>query len=299
MKIEPMAVDVIDVGVRLRPVNDAAVVVLAESMQRLGQLNPISVYRSAGKTYLVTGFHRLKAAKRLKWKKIETIIVTADKIERELQEIAENLHRAELTVLERDTQIARWIDLTEAKARQDDEPLPGGKQPKEKGQSKAARKLGISEPDARRAAKVGSISPEAKQAARDAGLMTAARHCSRWRRIYARRAGCKSRGDQCRKIGIEGGGATGVTFETENVVSFPKVDQAAQNNVNQQAIDRGGSEDDYSTSAKGDAESRAHAFRDALSTMDIVSVGPHDFWAIFGGALKAKSSNGLTPLGPD
>ena len=28
MKIEPIAVDVIDVGVRLRPVNDAAVVVL-------------------------------------------------------------------------------------------------------------------------------------------------------------------------------------------------------------------------------------------------------------------------------
>jgi len=236
MKIEPMAVDVIDVGVRLRPVNDAAVVVLAESMQRLGQLNPISVYRSAGKTYLVTGFHRLEAAKRLKWKKIETIIVTADKIERELQEIAENLHRAELTVLERDTQIARWIDLTEAKARQDDEPLPGGKQPKEKGQSKAARKLGISEPDARRAAKVGSISPEAKQAARDAGLddnrkaLLAVAKESTPEGQVAKVAAINAAKSESRAAAQRGS-----HVETENVVSFPKVDQAAQNNVNQQA----------------------------------------------------------------
>jgi hypothetical protein len=41
--------------------------------------------------------------------------VNGNEIDCELQEIAENLHRAELTVLERDVQVARWIELTSAK----------------------------------------------------------------------------------------------------------------------------------------------------------------------------------------
>ena len=63
-------------------------------------------------------------------------------------------------------QVARWVELAAAKVRQLDEPLKGGKQPREKGQAKAARELGISEPDARRAVKVAKLSDEAKAAAR-------------------------------------------------------------------------------------------------------------------------------------
>src|SRR5277367_2684041 len=100
MKIERMFLDVIDVGNRLRPLNEAAVESLVESMKRLGQLQPISVYVSRDGVYLVTGAHRLEAAKRLGWGDIAAIIVTGDEIERELQGIAENLHRAELTRLE-------------------------------------------------------------------------------------------------------------------------------------------------------------------------------------------------------
>jgi ParB-like chromosome segregation protein Spo0J len=171
MKVERVAVDLIDVGKRLRPVNEVAVAALAESMQRLGQLQPISVYNPDGGTLLlVAGLHRLEAGKRLGWEEIDAVFTNGNEIDRQLQEIAENLHRAELTVLERSEQITRWVELTAAKARQGDEPLPGGKQPTEKGQAKAARELGISEPDARRAVKVASISPKAKQAARDAGL---------------------------------------------------------------------------------------------------------------------------------
>lgn len=95
-----------------------------------------------------------------------------DEIECQLREIAENLHRAELTALERDDHIARWVELVAAKTKgvQSEHPFRGGPQPKEKGQAKAARELGISRPDAHRAVKVASLSDEAKQAARETGL---------------------------------------------------------------------------------------------------------------------------------
>jgi ParB-like chromosome segregation protein Spo0J len=170
MKIERLFVEDIDVGNRLRPMHEAAVVALAESMQRLGQLNPISVYCPNDKTLLlVTGLHRLEAAKRLGWEKIDAIVAAGSEVERELQEIAEHLHRYELTALERDTQIGRWAELTAAKASQVETPM-GGAQPSERGVRKVANDLGLDKSDVQRAVKVASISREAKQAARDAGL---------------------------------------------------------------------------------------------------------------------------------
>jgi ParB-like chromosome segregation protein Spo0J len=139
-------------------------------MQRLGQLSPISVYcPDDGTLLLVTGLHRLEAAKRLGWDEIDAVFVTGKEIDRELQEIAENLHRSELTALERDTQIGRWAELTAAKASQVETPL-GGTQPSEKGVRKVANDLGLDKSDVQRAVKVASISPEAKRAAHVAGL---------------------------------------------------------------------------------------------------------------------------------
>ena len=97
------------------------------------------------------------------------MLVTGNEIERKLQEIAENLHRSELTALERDTQIGRWAELTAATAAQVETPL-GGAQPSEKGVRKVANDLGLDKSDVQRAVKVASISPEAQQAARIAGL---------------------------------------------------------------------------------------------------------------------------------
>jgi ParB-like chromosome segregation protein Spo0J len=170
MKVERLFVEDIEVGNRLRHMHEAAIVALAESMQRLGQLNPISVYRPNEKRLLlVTGLHRVEAAKRLGWEEIDAVLVTGNEIERELQEIAENLHRSELTALERDTQIGRWAELTAARASQVETPL-GGVQPSEKGVRKVANDLGLDKSRVQRALKIASISPEAKQAARDAGL---------------------------------------------------------------------------------------------------------------------------------
>jgi ParB family transcriptional regulator, chromosome partitioning protein len=170
MKIERIDVDAIVVVSRLRPVNQSAVERLAESMLRLGQLQPISLHRpDRGSPVVVTGVHRFEAAKLLGWKFIDAIFIDGDSIDLELHEIAENLHRTELTRLERDTQVARWAELTAAKVVQS-APPSGGHQPKEKGVRKIAADLGLEKTDVIRAVKVASISEEAKQAARDAGL---------------------------------------------------------------------------------------------------------------------------------
>jgi hypothetical protein len=90
----------------------------------------------------VTGLHRLEAAKRLGRDEIDAVFVTGNEIDRELQEIAENLHRSELTVLERDTQIGRWAELTAAKVGQV-APPSGGAQRAGKGVRKVARELNL------------------------------------------------------------------------------------------------------------------------------------------------------------
>ncbi|MDL2266996.1 hypothetical protein LJC46_03295 [Desulfovibrio sp. OttesenSCG-928-G15] len=73
-----------------------------------------------------------------------------------LWEISENLHRAELSALERDKLVAEWCRLTGQQVRQVDAPS-GGAQPKEQGIRETSRQLGLSEPDVRRAVKVASL----------------------------------------------------------------------------------------------------------------------------------------------
>lgn len=172
-EIEPLFVAAIDCEDRKREVRDEAVKALADSMSKVGLRTPITVrpVNDGERLVLVAGAHRLAAAKSLGWERIDAFVEEdCDEIDAELWEIAENLHRAELTALERDEQVARWVALTEQKARQADAPLPGGSQPAEKGQRKAARELGLSEPDARRATKVASLSEQAKATAREVGL---------------------------------------------------------------------------------------------------------------------------------
>ena len=170
MNVEKVFIDGLRIERRLRPINEAAVVTIMESMRRLGQLQPITVYSPDEYTViLVAGAHRVEAAKRLGWDDLDGVFVTGDQVDLELRGIAENLHRADLTALERSTQIARWAELTAAKASQVETPS-GGHRPTEKGVRKVAADLGLDKSDAQRAVKVASITDEAKQAARDAGL---------------------------------------------------------------------------------------------------------------------------------
>lgn len=84
-----------------------------------------------------------------------------------LWEIAENLHRAELTTLERSEQIAEWIAITE----RIETTCFNSSKPGPKGAMRAAaRELGVGQMEAVRATKVASLSDEAKEAARDVAV---------------------------------------------------------------------------------------------------------------------------------
>jgi ParB family chromosome partitioning protein len=172
-KIDRVDVNAITVVSRLRPISSDAVDRLAQSMQDIGQLQPIAVCCSDGRgALLVAGAHRLEAAKLLGWTSIDAVFVDGDEVDLELHEIAENLHRLDLTALQRDEQVARWIKLKTARqARVSFQPetKPQGGRPAG-GVNAASRELGISKVDAHRAVKTASISDEAKQAALDAGL---------------------------------------------------------------------------------------------------------------------------------
>lgn len=161
-----IGIDEIMVGEARRPVNEDAVKKLSKSIREIGLQHPITVKSVDGKFLLVAGRHRMEACRRNGEDTIPATIVRMDKIDAEMWEISENLHRADLTVLERDTQVARWIELT--KLRQADA-VSGGRG-NEGGVRAASRDLGISEPDARRSVNVASLSDEAKEAAVEVGL---------------------------------------------------------------------------------------------------------------------------------
>ena len=91
-----------------------------------------------------------------------------DKLDRQLWHEAENLHRADLTVLERAEAMTRWVNLVAKKAARDTH--PGGRQPHDKGFSKAAKAIGVSRDNVRRSKEIAAISSAAKEVADDAGI---------------------------------------------------------------------------------------------------------------------------------
>jgi ParB-like chromosome segregation protein Spo0J len=168
-------IDQICVGLRLRSLDQETVRVLAESMKALGLKTPITVRRTITGCELVTGLHRLEAARQLGWQEISAIIILGDERDAKLWEISENLHRADLTVLERDEHIREWVRLTEDKLGQVG-PLSSGRG-HEGGVRKAARELPIPgkteearRHNARRAVKIGDLTDDAKAAARVHGI---------------------------------------------------------------------------------------------------------------------------------
>jgi ParB/Sulfiredoxin domain len=172
---------------------------LAESIRTLGLLSPIAVRRvgganktpdakeGSGSYRLVYGLHRLTAARQLGWKEIPCRIFSSSKVnlgkphlsdmadgDRHalMVEIAENLHRAELTALERAEHIADWIKLKwGAPSGEKSEEVKGkGRGRPQGGRSAAAREIGISEPDARRSERIAGLPDEVKAEAKALGL---------------------------------------------------------------------------------------------------------------------------------
>jgi ParB/RepB/Spo0J family partition protein len=194
-EIEKVEVDVIDVLPSHRKPDPKAVERLAASIKEIGLRTPITVryfpdrrgeVGTCDSYVVVAGGHRLAAVKSLGWEKIECFVVDEDDRQARLWEIAENLHRADLTKLERDEQVAEWIKITEEdlKKVQSEQNVQnvsrradrrGHRQ--EGGLSLAARQLPLdgATDDARRmsasrAVKVASLSDEAKEVAKETGL---------------------------------------------------------------------------------------------------------------------------------
>jgi len=177
-EISRIEVSEVEIGDRTRSLNEAKVDELVSSILVSGLMNPIWVScvrdedgRPVGYR-LISGNHRLAAAKKLDWEFIDARIVDCDEREARLMEISENLHRAELTVGERADQIAEWISLTTPTPSEVSTQVvsnPQGGRP-EGGVRAAARELGVNREEARRAVRIASIAPEAREAAREAGL---------------------------------------------------------------------------------------------------------------------------------
>ncbi len=174
-KIPPNDVTVPD---RLRHMDEQRVFDMMESFTRMGQMTPIQlrIIGDGEDVILVAGRHRLEAARRLEWPYINMNFVYGTEDEFRLWEIAENLHRSELTVLERSQHIAEWIRLTEKEeAAAVEKPaqlaqVSKGGRGKHSGISAASQKIGVKRRDVQRAVKIDAISPAAQQAAREAGL---------------------------------------------------------------------------------------------------------------------------------
>jgi len=153
----PLAIDDIEISDERRELDPAAVKRLADSIERLGLRHAITVRRKGDGYVLVAGRHRIEAFKRLDREHIPACIVSMTNAEARMWEIAENLHRAELTKLQRAEQIEEWRNIMVQV-----EPRPT--------ERATAAALGVHKSEVHRAAEIASITPEAKQAAADAGI---------------------------------------------------------------------------------------------------------------------------------
>ena len=161
-----------------RKLDPDVVASMAESIKSMGLQNPINVLATGEGGYrIISGRHRLAAVRSLGRDQIEALVrYDLSDIEVRLAEIVENLHRAELTALQRSDQIVEYAKLVKERrkegAAQVGQHLSNvkGASRREAGDSAAARDLGLSRQAIQRAEKIANISPEAKAAVKEAGL---------------------------------------------------------------------------------------------------------------------------------
>jgi ParB-like nuclease domain len=118
--VKVVRVRIVDIAIpeKSRSIRQDTVDALAVSMNQIGLRTPISVRNSKKGIQLVAGRHRLEAAKKLGWKRIDAIVMHDDKLDRRIWHNAENLDRADLTALERAEAVAeRAKDVEKGRAR--------------------------------------------------------------------------------------------------------------------------------------------------------------------------------------
>lgn len=102
---------------RIRPVDEDHAKAIAASISSEGLLNPITVRNTpnakGGKYTLVAGAHRLRAIEINGAEAIDAVLVKADKDSALLLEVAENLFRNELSVIDRAVFVQTYRELWE------------------------------------------------------------------------------------------------------------------------------------------------------------------------------------------
>jgi ParB family transcriptional regulator, chromosome partitioning protein len=196
--------DQIDFPENARPTNATDVTALAASIRAIGLQVPLTVIERGCRYLLIAGRHRLEALRVIGEARVPVRVVDFDDVEARLWTISENLHRTELTTLQRAEQVAEFAKLTkermeaqkQAVDRRPARPDPveqyskmGGKMPQpeqggvsaqvaqkmrrgrpEGGDSLAARELGITREEVRRAETIAALPNEVKARAVDLGF---------------------------------------------------------------------------------------------------------------------------------
>lgn len=151
---------------------------MVESISRIGLRTPITVRAAevcrdgqmVNGWAVITGAHRIAAAHKLLWEEIDAVVWDGTDQDAELWEVAENLHRAELTVLERSNHLDKWRRLTvdQANAQVAHWGHTGGRP--DRGHTRTAEQFGLTRREVERAERIASLPDEAQEAAQVAGL---------------------------------------------------------------------------------------------------------------------------------
>ena len=149
--IEKIAIADIHVVGRHRDLDPAMLRVIIKSLALVGLQNPITVRRveklraevNPTAIELVLGRYRFEAAKALGWDFIDAFVIGVDETEARIQQLIENLCRAELTALERAEAVTELVDLVRERDEAGQLAHPRGRQPHDRGISWASRILGF------------------------------------------------------------------------------------------------------------------------------------------------------------
>jgi ParB family transcriptional regulator, chromosome partitioning protein len=175
----------IDFPTNARPTHADKVSELVKSIRLIGLQSMPTVVERDGRYMLVAGRHRVEAMRVIGKDPIPVRIADFDDIEAQLWRISENLHRNELSALERAEQIAEFARLSQEKAdvakaeqgtqasgvrisAQVGQKIPRGRP--EGGDSFAARDLGITRQEVQRSKVIATLPDEVKAKATDLGL---------------------------------------------------------------------------------------------------------------------------------
>jgi ParB family transcriptional regulator, chromosome partitioning protein len=171
--------EAIEIPSTTRPYNATAVVELKKSIAAIGLQSAPTVVERDGRYLLVAGRHRLEALKLLGVETVLCRLVDLDDREARMWTISENLHRAELNVLQRAEQISEFVQLAEEKRAADQSAQVGpieskradgrGHRP-ESGDRLAARELGMTRQEVQRTKAIAALPRETKDAAEDLDL---------------------------------------------------------------------------------------------------------------------------------